>query len=953
MQPQPKIRKTLRTARNLGWLAMAVMTMALLGSVFFWNQLIAHHEERERSERQNLEKTARQISHSVEQQLDADLRSVDVVTRHLAAIYVHDRRNFDAAVKDAMTAFPEGMVQFVTVVDASGYLAYSSSGSAERPYCGDREHFQVPRDDPEGRLFVSKPIVGRITGSPLIQLTRAIRDGNRFHGVIGLPLRPDYLANQLSQLHRTPQDGIALLRSDGSFLSISRNLEDALQKKVPPDRPYLQAAPGEDGVFRSNSAVDTIPLLFAWNRLKNWPVSIVVGLDEQTAIEPLLLNHKEDRQRALLAMGVLALATLAITLLLLSAIRDVKSRGRLETALENELAKNQAILRNASDGLCIMNRDGRVEAVSDSFCVLLGYSREEMIGMPVSRWDAKFPAAELNWFVGHVFEENRRIEFETIHRTKTDDLIPVEVSVVPFKHQNEAFLFASVRDITERHKQQEDLLDERQRLDAILKGTNAGTWEWNVQTGAVVFNERWAEIIGYTLAELAPLSIETWLALAHPDDLKRSGELLEKHFSGETDSYSCEARVRHKDGHWVWVLDRGKVTQRTGDGRPLLMSGTHMDASDLMKAKEDAEAANRAKGAFLATMSHEIRTPMNGILGMAQLLLAETVVDNERRDYARIILNSGNTLLVLLNDILDFSKIESGRIHFEQQAFDPRQILQESAALFGSSASDRGLKLDWSWTGDSEVRYLGDPTRIRQMLSNLISNAIKFTEAGSIAIVARQNRPAAGQGAEIEFSVIDTGIGMNDDQRSKLFVPFSQADDSITRRYGGTGLGLSIVRSLARQMRGDAGVESEPGKGSRFWFRIQVEAIPLAQDTRGKARPGATLLTAMSLPVFKGKVLVVEDNPTNLKVIVGMLRTLGLAVQVAENGQQGVEAVQADAAIDLVVMDVHMPVMNGYEATQRIREWEASAARRRLAIVALTADAFAEDRERLFFCRHG
>jgi PAS domain S-box-containing protein len=391
------------------------------------------------------------------------------------------------------------------------------------------------------------------------------------------------------------------------------------------------------------------------------------------------------------------------------------------------------------------------------------------------------------------------------------------------------------------------------------------------------------------------------------------------------------------DGHWLRILER-----RTPEG---YIVGFRIDVTALMNAKEEAEAANRAKSAFLATMSHEIRTPMNGILGMAQLLLPEHVTDTERRDYARTILNSGKTLLNLLNDILDFSKIEAGKVMLEKIAFDPDQLLQEMASLFVGSASDKGLALEAAWTGGKADRYLGDAYRIRQMLSNMVSNAIKFTETGRIDIAARELR-SVGDNAEIEFSVRDSGIGMDKSQSAKLFKPFTQADSATTRKYGGTGLGLSIVRSLARQMGGDVGVESEPAQGSRFWFTVQVERVSRTHDTRQHSNRGDPPPAQTLVQYFRGKVLVVEDNPTNQKVIVALLRKLGLETSVAENGQQGLEAVQNDESIVLVMMDLQMPVMDGYEATKHIRAWEEQAGKARRPIVAHTADAFAEDRER-------
>jgi PAS domain S-box-containing protein len=615
-------------------------------------------------------------------------------------------------------------------------------------------------------------------------------------------------------------------------------------------------------------------------------------------------------------------------------------------------------------------------------------------------------------------------------------------------------------DITDRHRAEVALAAERRKLANVIDGTHAGIWEWNIQSGEASFDARWAEIIGYGPQELDLTSIQTWIGHAHPDDLLISQQQLAEHFAGKSAIYDCECRMRHKNGSWVWVHDRGKVTAWDRSGAPLQMAGTHTDITErkrseqalkdsqirlqlameaselaqerfrlhmqgtpmayvemdtegritywnpasegifgfsreqvlgrrasevlslagsdrdapgflellrqsgasrltlehltggghpitcewsstrlvtssghaigtaclgqnitelrlaldrLRKSKEIAEQATRAKSEFLSTMSHEIRTPMNGILGMGGLLL-ESGLSPEQLSFAEAIRSSAEALLGIINDILDFSKVEAGKLEIERVPFNLQTAIEDVVELVALKAQEKHLELTIWYPHDTPRIFDGDVGRIRQVLLNLVNNAVKFTDHGHVLIEVSARGTVEGHVHDVRIAVQDTGVGISPDKFNLLFTHFTQLDSSSKRRYGGSGLGLAISRRLANLMGGEIHVVSEPGEGSTFTLQIP---LPCTFEAASDIIPATPHLHGL-------RALVVEGHQISRFVHVEWCTGWGMRVDEAPSAAVALslfeKAMTAEGdPYSIVIVDHLVPDGTGVSLTEQLR----------------------------------
>ena len=646
-------------------------------------------------------------------------------------------------------------------------------------------------------------------------------------------------------------------------------------------------------------------------------------------------------------------------------ITDITEQRKQRDASAAEQARLAAFVEHAPAAIAMFDQQMRYIAVSRRWLTDNGLDGQSLVGL--CHYDV-FPTVPERWK-----ETHRRCLLGDVGRCDDDVWEPGEKpqhlrwEVRPWFHAAGEIggVMMYTEDITPLKMAEAALLESKEQFERAVRGSNDGIWDWNVVTGEVYYSPRLREQLGYSFEEF-PDRYESWDRILHEEDRESTLEAIRRHLE-ENVPFDVIYRLRTRSGSWTWCRARGMAV-RDADGKPCRMAGCISDisklkqaefalaeqAAKLSRARDDAEAANIAKSAFLANMSHEIRTPMTAILGYAELLCDRELLRDEIESHATTIKRAGKHLLTIINDILDLSKIEAGRMTVEQIPMSPLDVVQEVITVFRPQAAAQGLDLNLLLVGRIPRTIQSDPVRLRQILVNLVGNALKFTERGRVDVIVRLATDADDPTPRLAFEVRDTGIGMTPDEMAQLFRPFTQADVSTTRRFGGTGLGLTICQRMAQLLGGHIFVSSEPGRGSVFVTLIGTGSLAgvevLSTDHLPRNSTGAIPQVLRTKLRLSGRVLLAEDGPLNQQLIIHLLRRHGADVDIAENGRVALhrllEAGSAPArsgrsGYDLILMDMQMPELDGYATTAVLRQLGFTG-----PIVALTAHAMPEDRDK-------
>jgi PAS domain S-box-containing protein len=922
---------------KLQWLMLGC-TLSMIGGLSL-SFLLQQRQLIEDNEHDRLQAQARIVDKNLSKQLEAASMALRGVLKDLplfagpAGVQSANRRL--TLLSDAMPG-----IRTMFLVDKAGKITASNRQELIGKDLSYRDYYLAPKKNPDPDVLYVSPPFKTVLGSYLINLSRMIPGPHgEFNGVISAAINPEFFSILLTSVLYAPDMRSGIIHRDG------------LRVVIVPDRSEQK---GRDLAKTGK--------LFARHIASGKKQSLLAGSSYSTGEErlmalrtisppqlhmdkPLVATISREvaavyagwRRDALAVGALFAVFAIASTSGLFLYQRRQKIFDRqskaAKRALQDSAIRYQSLMKSASDGIHILDRQGNLVEANETFLEMLGYSEQEALRLHVSDWDAQWSAEEL---MTQVLEDviAGPSTFETRHRRHDGRIIEVEISARGIMIGGEQFLYAASREITGRKKAEKELSDSRQQLMNIIDFLPDATFVIDLEGKVIAWNKaievmsgvKKEEIIGqgdyaYTvpfygvrrpqLLNLLQVSDDELAKLYH--HIERRGESLFAEvfvpsvYGGRgAHIWAIGAPLYNSKGERIGAIETIRdITERK------------LAEIELQQAKEVAEASTRSKSQFLANMSHEIRTPMNAILGLTRLTL-ETALSDQQRDYLFKVQSSSRALLNLLNDILDYSKIEAGRLELENVDFDLDGVLHSLSDLFSYSAEEKGVEIFYEVMPQVPTDLNGDPLRLGQILSNLIGNAVKFTARGEIVVKA-ECLQTFGEEVVLLFSVRDTGIGIEAQQCQLLFQAFSQVDSSISRKYGGTGLGLTISRHLVNLMGGEISVESSPGQGSTFSFTVTVR-----RSGNGRLQRDPASLKGM-------RALVVDDQATSRLILTQILESWDFQVVSACCGEEAIgllaENDRAQRPFELVLLDWKMPGMDGLQVARLL---QAEIARGRL-----------------------
>ncbi len=658
----------------------------------------------------------------------------------------------------------------------------------------------------------------------------------------------------------------------------------------------------------------------------------LVGQPGATLAVRYRLRHKDGSWHWIEGTGTNLLNDPSVGAIVINA-RDITERKRSEAKLlQSEERFSKAFHAGPVASSIATLKEGRFIDVNESFLRLTGYRREELIGETATRLNIWVQPADRLSITEHLPKNGSIRGLESRFRTKSGEIREALASAELIDLDGEPCILCLVHDITERKLAEAALRKSEERFQLIARAISDTIWDWDLKSNHVWWNEGIQTLFGYSTDEVGH-DASWWDQLIHPDDKERVLSGMHGVIESGGQAWSAEYRYRRADGTYADVFDRGYVLKNER-GEPVRMIGAMMDITDrkrfereLAQARDEALESARLKSEFLANISHEVRTPLNGIIGMT-VLLQDSDLTLEQRSFAHTIQSSADALLTIINDLLDLSKIEAGKLQFETLDFDLRTTVETTVELLAERAQRKHIELVSLINSDVPTLLRGDPGRLRQVITNLVVNAIKFTERGEVVLrVARESE--TNTHTTLCFTVKDTGIGIPQEALPHLFQAFYQADGSTTRKYGGTGLGLAISKQLVEMMGGQIGVESTSGSGSTFWFTVKLEkqakAVGPTPDSRTK--------------LAGQRVLVVDDNETNRGILLHQLAALAIRAEGSSGAKDALarlsEAAGRNDPFAVAILDMQMADMDGLSLARTIKFDAAIASTRLLLMTSL------------------